>query len=81
MQINKLEEYIETGRELEFNFNGKKYSLTYGHVDSEEIISFCEFDKPSVEVRNIDQLLGINYNGQPFCEIWENLREEDLWIF
>ena len=47
MTKQELFNYIEHGREIEFISQSRKYSITYGitygTVDEEEIISFCEF--------------------------------------
>ncbi len=48
---------------------------------SKDVISFCEFHQPSVEVVDFDALLEIEYKGQTLRTIWQNLRPEDLWIF
>lgn len=81
MQINDLKEYIDTGRELEFKVNGKMCSITQGVIDGEDVISFCEFHQPSVEVIDFDALLEIEYKGQTLRTIWQNLKPEDVWIF
>ena len=81
MEISKLKEFIETGRELEFEVNGRRCSLTYGVVNKSEVISFCEFNQPSTEVKNLEDLLKISYKGKTFEEIWGNVKEEDLWVY
>ena len=43
----QLKEYIECGNELEFKYNNKPYSITYGTFNNERLISFCEFYKES----------------------------------
>ena len=76
-----LYEYVECGRELEFNFNGKMYSITYGVIDDKEVISFCEFYKETTEVETVDELLEVSREGVTVLQMWESLTEEDLWIY
>jgi len=43
MDKQKLVDYINQGREIEFLFQNKKYSITYGVIGGKSVISFCEF--------------------------------------
>lgn len=81
MQISELKEFVETGRELEFKVDGKMCSITYGVLDEKEVISFCEFNQPSTEVTDFEELLKVNYKGKSLQTIWEALKPEDLWIY
>ncbi len=38
MKIQKIFDLVESGREVEFEYDGKKYSITYGTVDDVEVI-------------------------------------------
>ena len=40
MTKDLLADYIECGREIEFKYNGKMYSITYGIIEGKEVISF-----------------------------------------
>ena len=81
MQINELKEYVLTGRELEFKVDGKMCSITYGTLDDHDVISFCEFNQPSSEVSNFDELLKLSYKRKSIEKIWKDLKPEDLWIY
>lgn len=81
MRISELKDYIEFGNEIEFIYKDKKYSITYGTIKGEDVISFCEAYKESVEVKTVDELLDLNYNGISVKEMKESLTEEDTWIF
>lgn len=52
MNKEQLKEYIECGNEIEFKYNNKMYSITYGTFNNERLISFYEFYKevPKLEL-------------------------------
>ena len=81
MQIDELKNFIETGRELEFKVDDKMCSITYGTIDDKEVISFCEFNQPSIDVADYEELLKINYKGKTLQAIWKELKPDDLWIY
>lgn len=76
-----LKDYVECGNEIEFKFNDKMYSITYGTVDEKEVISFCEFYKETTEVETFDKLLEISRDGVTVLQMWESLTEGDVWIY
>jgi hypothetical protein len=43
MKKEYLIKLIEEGHEIEFEYKDKKYSICYGVIDDEEVISFCVF--------------------------------------
>lgn len=47
MTRDQLLDLIKHGREIEFKYNNKMYSITYGRTNGEYVISFCEFYKES----------------------------------
>ena len=81
MTLNLLKDYIKHGREIEFDYNGKSYSITYGLIDGEKVISFCEFYKETTEVNTVEDLLYVSRDGVSVREMWESLSEDDVWIF
>lgn len=81
MTCNELTEYILCGRELEFVFHGKKYSITYGIFHGQEMISFCEFYKDTTEVLSVDELLTVERDGYSVRQMWESLSQNDLWVY
>lgn len=42
MTKEQLFEWVDTGRELEFNYKGKDYSITYYNDDRKDFISFAK---------------------------------------
>lgn len=81
MKIEELKQLIDEGHEIEFEYKKKKYSITYGEMNGEDVISFCEFYKESVEVKTINELLAIHYNGFVLGNIIESLTKDKVWIY
>ena len=81
MRENELIEYVNSGREIEFKWNGSMYSITYGVINGKRVISFCEFYKDSTEVTTADELLKVKRDGVSVEEMLLSLSEDDIWIF
>ena len=81
MTKDLLKEYVDCGREIEFKYNDKMYSITYGIIDDEEVISFCEFYKETTEVKTFEELIEASRDGVTVLQMWESLTEEDVWIY
>ncbi len=78
MKREMLKKYIETGREIEFAYKGKMYSITYyGDENKKDYISFCEFYKEPIDVTNFDELCNTCYDGVKVIDMWEALTEDD----
>lgn len=76
-----LENYIECGREIEFKYKDKMYSITYSPTDDDDFISFCEFYKEPSNVKAFDELLNISRDGTTVLQMWNSLTEGDIWIY
>lgn len=81
MTKDLLKDYVDCGREIEYKFNDKMYSITYGIIDDEEVISFCEFYKETTEIKTFDELMEVSRDGFTVLQMWESLTEEDVWIY
>ncbi|MBP3753540.1 MAG: hypothetical protein J6I66_01615 [Lachnospiraceae bacterium] len=81
MDLQKLSEYILEGREIEFEYQGEKYSITYGVSDGKEIISFCRFYQETTEVTSVDELIKVERDGVTVLEMLKSLSEDKIWIF
>ena len=81
MKKEVLIDYIECGREIEFKYSGKMYSITYSPADMDDFISFCEFYKEPTNVTTIDDLLEISRYGVTVLKMWESLSEDDMWVY
>ncbi|MBF1013087.1 MAG: hypothetical protein HXK83_08600 [Lachnospiraceae bacterium] len=76
-----LIEYVDSGREIEFLYKGKKYSITYGRIDGKDVISFCEFYKETTEVETAEELLSVERDGISVLSMLQSLKEKDIWIY
>ena len=81
MKKEVLIDYIECGREIEFKYKGKMYSIKYSPADMDDFISFCEFYKEPTNVTTIDDLLEVSRDGVTVLKMWESLSEDDMWIY
>lgn len=81
MKREDLIEYIDCGREIEFKWHDRMYSITYSPEGEEDFISFCEFYKAPTNVKTIDELICVERDGVTVLEMWESLGDEDVWIY
>ncbi len=81
MTAEELKEYVSCGREIEYEFNGRKYSITYGEFSPEGEISFCEFYKETTEVMSVEDLLKVERYGITVEQMLASCKEEDICIF
>lgn len=79
----ELKELIDTGREIEFKYQEKDYSITYPSEGSTINcnISFCEFYKDTFDCDTVDELWNGLYHNMKISDILLSLREEDIWIY
>lgn len=81
MTKEQLFNYIAEGREIEFRYNGKKYSITYSPSWEEDYISFCEFYQETTDVKTPEELIAVERDGVTVLQMLESLSEEDIWIY
>lgn len=81
MNIDQLREYVSQGREIEFNYQGKQYSITYGVIDGKEVISFCEFYKETTEVETVDELVKVERDGVSVIQMLESISDNEIWVY
>ncbi len=81
MNKKELIELIESGREIEFSYNNKRFSITYGTINGKEVISFCEYNKDSTEVECVEELLSVERYGITLEEMIGSITEEHIWVF
>ena len=81
MNKDQLTDYVTHGREIEFKYNGKKYSITYSSEGVDDYISFCEFYKETSDVKTVDELVNVTREGVTVLQMLESLTEEDIWIY
>ncbi len=81
MTKEKLLEYLNCGREIEFKFNNKMFSITQGILDSKHVFSFCEFDKETTEVEKPEDVLEIVQDGVTVISMIQSISDSDIWIY
>lgn len=83
MTKEELKELVETGREMEFEYKGKDYSITYPDEASTANcnISFCEYHKDTFDCFTVDELWNGLYHGMRISDVLSSLAEEDVWIY
>ena len=86
MSYEQLNEYISMGNEIEFTYDGKRFSITYYYPneDNEDgsLISFCEFYKETTEVGSVDELWNnVCRYGHTVGEMLSSVCDDDISIF
>ena len=81
MTKEELTNWVSQGDEIEFNYDSKRFSITYGEFDGEDWISFCEFYKETTEVKTVEELLKVERYGITVEQMLASCTEEDIWIF
>lgn len=81
MTKNELIDYIKHGREIVFKYDDHKYSITYSPDGEEDYISFCEFYKNPINVKNTEELMQIKINEITVMQMLERITENDIWIY
>lgn len=81
MTIDVLKKWVRTGRELEFNYKGKDYSITYYNDDRKDFISFCEAYDETVDVATVDELWNSTYKGIKLSDMLSSIPEDDVYVY
>lgn len=75
MEIQYIQELINNNREIEFEFNGSRYSITYYNDNREKYISFCKFYNEPIDVKNTEELFKLKIGNQTLEQILESLKD------
>lgn len=81
MTKEQLFEWVDTGRELEFNYKGKDYSIIYFRKNRKIYISFCEFYKETLDVATADELWNSTYKGIKLSNMLSSIPEDDVYVY
>lgn len=82
MTKEQLFEWVDTGRELEFKYKGKEYSIIYfGDESDKTMISFCEFYKDTLDVYTVDELWNSTYKGIKLSEMLSSIPEDEVYVY
>ena len=81
MTKEQLFEWVDTGRELEFNYKGKDYSIIYFRKNRKIYISFCEFYKETLDVATVEELWNSTYKGIKLSDMLSSIPEDDVYVY
>ena len=81
MTKEQLFEWVDTGRELEFNYKGKDYSIIYFRKNRKIYISFCEFYKETLDVATVDELWNSTYKEIKLSDMLSSIPEDDVYVY
>lgn len=81
MTEKQLRNYIKTGDEIEFNYNGKRYSITYLSTETHKhMISFCEFYKEPIDFLTYEDFKNnAKIDGKSVVEILYGIDDADVF--
>jgi len=72
--------YIAEGREIDFEYNGKKYSITYSPSWEDDYISFCEYYQYTSDVKTPEELINVERDGVTVLQMLESLPDEKIRV-
>ena len=81
MTRQDLKELVEHGREIEFTYSGKRFSITYYDSNGKTLISFCEFYKEITDVDTFDELCDVERYGVKVIDMLESVSDDDIDIY
>jgi len=81
MTKNIIKDLIDCTREIEFDYENQRYSITYYNDNRTNYISFCRFYEKPIDVKNVDELLSITINGISLESILLKLPDSAIDIF
>lgn len=78
----QVKQWMQNGREIEFVYNGKHYSLCpFLTEKKEKWISFCEFYQETLDVPNVETLWNETYKNIKVSLIFESVLVSEVDIF
>lgn len=81
MKLECVELLTQAGREIEFIYKRKRYSITYFYENEKRYISFCEFYCEPIDVESVRELLKINIKNRTLEEILSTLKDTAIDIY
>lgn len=82
MTQEQVKQWMQTGREIEFVYNEKRYSLCPFLTDKKEKwISFCEFYQETLEVSSVEILWDKTYKDIKVSSIFESVPTAKVDVF
>ncbi len=80
MTKQQLIEWIDTGRELEFEYEGNKYSITYYNDNRKDYISFCQYYQETLDVSDVETLWNSTYKGINLADMFSSISDNEVDI-
>ena len=80
MTKKQLFEYIAEGREIDFEYKGKKYSITYSPSWDDDYISFCEYYQYTSDVKTPEELINVERDGVTVLQMLELLPDDKIHV-
>lgn len=80
MTKQQLIEWVDTGRELEFEYQGSKYSITYYNDNRKDYISFCQYYQETLDVSDVETLWNCTYRGINLADMLSSISEDQVDI-
>ncbi len=81
MKAECIECLIDCNREIEFSYQGKRYSITYIKENDQRSISICEFYKQPVNVKTSQEVLNFKIGSLTLESIFSKLPDSAFDIF
>lgn len=81
MNKEELKELIETGHEIEFTYNDKKYSITQSKINGKHVLFFCEFYKETTEVSTFEELCEVKRENVKVIDMVTSITMDDIWVY
>lgn len=82
MTREQVKIWMKTGREIEWEYKGKQYSLCpFLTANKEKWVSFCEFNEENLDAKDVDTLWNLTYKGISVKEIFESVSENSVDVF
>lgn len=81
MTRQTLADLVEHGREIEFNYSGKRFSITYYEPNGKPVISFCEFYKEITNVDTVDELCDVERYGVKVIDMLGTISDDEIDIY
>ena len=81
MTREELKDLIECGDEIEFNYSGKRFSITYYERNGHRVISFCKFCKEITDVDTFEDLCEVKRYGVKVIDMFESISDDDIDIY
>lgn len=81
MTRDKVKELVENGREIEFDYNGEHYTISYYQENERNFIAFCNSKEEEKDVETVNDLLDIEIEGKTLSFILLLMPDSKIYIY